>query len=500
MLQRLSAALRSDALVQDTHYQRKPILCERLDQLLLLVPPSLKQASWLAQLREDRPNYEKYRVNGQLSIAWNLAVLMLFVTCLISGVERLVRSGSSLAWTARSLGLSVSGLGYLLVLVSSPLARTQRYSQKLTSLVLLVQCLTLLVAGAFSYRSDSEVVLVVTIYSAYVLFIELCTFMQRMTICFVAVSGYFVTSMIACGSGVSMDVVENMGFLITFVTFMTFSLRLQDHLQHVSCFQQRRILKRVEKSTEAKKLGSRLLNNMIPPHVVDLLRKGVSPIAEHHDNVTIIVTDIKGFTKFAAAISLCELVNVLNSMYSAFDEIITKWELHRVEIIGDAYVISAGCPPTTNGISVDASEWATRAVEVALALQRTLPSVCNDNSVQMRVGIHTGSVVAGVVGKKGPRYHLFGKDVGYAEQMESTCVPGHVQISEATHRTLEEGGRSYRYEERQVHVEEDDALHRTWIVTGSNLFEAAAIQKKLIVRRRRHSNLIGLIAGACSEQ
>merc|ERR1719464_2119114 len=145
-------------------------------------------------------------------------------------------------------------------------------------------------------------------------------------------------------------------------------------------------------------------------------------------------------------------------MYSAFDEIIAKWELHKVEIIGDAYLISSGCPTTVDGKWVAASEWAMRAVEVALALQRTLPNVCNANSLQMRVGVHTGSVVAGVVGKKGPRYHLFGKDVGYAEQMESTGIPGRVQVSDATHRTLKDGGRNYEYEERQVQVEGDDML------------------------------------------
>jgi len=277
-------------------------------------------------------------------------------------------------------------------------------------------------------------------------------------------------------------------------------LRLQEHLQHVSCYQQRWLAKRVEKSKQAKMVGAQLLNSMLPPHVVDLLCKGISPIAAHHDSVTIVATDLKGFTKFAATISPSDLVAVLNSMYSAFDEIIAKWELHKVEIIGDAYLISAGCPATKEGNRVDASEWAMRAIEVAKALQRTVPTVCNANSVEMRVGIHTGSVVAGVVGKKGPRYHLFGKDVGYAEQMESTGIPGFVQISDATHRTLEEGGHCYEYEKRLVHVEEDDIPHRAWIVTGGNSFRAASIQRKLIFGRRRHSNVLGLFARSCANE
>merc|ERR1719507_1747542 len=108
---------------------------------------------------------------------------------------------------------------------------------------------------------------------------------------------------------------------------MAYSLRLQEHLQHVSCYQQRRFARRVQKSKEARMVGAQLLNHMLPPHVVDLLRSGISPIAEHHDNVTIVATAIKGFTKFATTIPVSDLVAVLNSMYSAFDEVIAKWQL-----------------------------------------------------------------------------------------------------------------------------------------------------------------------------
>jgi class 3 adenylate cyclase len=279
---------------------------------------------------------------------------------------------------------------------------------------------------------------------------------------------------------------------------MACSLRLQEHLQHVSCFKQRRTKKSLESIKEAKKEYAKLLASMLPHHIVDQVRQGVSPIAEHHSCVTIVATDIKGFTKFSASVTPALLVSVLNTMYSAFDEIIAKWELHKVEIIGDAYLISAGCPAPDDGTCVDASEWAMRAVEVALAMQRTLPRVCNESSVQMRVGVHTGSVVAGVVGKKGPRYHLFGKDVGYAELMESTGIPGRVQVSDATHGTLEDGGRHYQYEERQVQVEDGDTMHRTWLVTGSNSYEAAIIQRKLMLARRKGKpSLLSLIAGAC---
>ncbi|MFM7986034.1 MAG: adenylate/guanylate cyclase domain-containing protein, partial [Candidatus Fonsibacter sp.] len=192
--------------------------------------------------------------------------------------------------------------------------------------------------------------------------------------------------------------------------------------------------------------------------------QGISPIAEHHSNVTILFTDTKGFTNYSSSVSPHKLFTVLNSMYSAFDEIICNWAIHKVEIIGDAYFVSAGCPAKSDGEHDDPTENAMRAVEAALAMQRTLPSVCEDASVQMRAGLHTGSVVAGVVGMNGPRYHLFDSAVSYAVKMESNGIPGRVHISDATHKMLMDGGQAYEFVERSIRVDDDEEAQRTWLV------------------------------------
>lgn len=293
---------------------------------------------------------------------------------------------------------------------------------------------------------------------------------------------------------------------------MNCSLWLQEHLSHVFHCEQRAAGACIDKIQQARTAGSQLLTDLLPPHVVNLVREGVSPIAETHEGVTILFTDIKGFTKYSANVSPQKLCSVLNSMYSAFDEIINMWELHKVEIIGDAYWVSAGCPPRL--FNQDAaedegpprnqnhqqkeddqekresakSEFAMRAVEVGLAMLRALPSVCDDSDVQMRIGIHTGSIVAGVVGKKGPRYHLFGTTVAYAEQMESSGIPGRVQISDVTHAILERGGFAYDYEERAVEIDEDDPPACTWLINKSNNREAIQIQQNFMEVRRRQSN------------
>ena len=110
---------------------------------------------------------------------------------------------------------------------------------------------------------------------------------------------------------------------------------------------------------------------------------------------------MKGFTAFSSHIQPSELVNFLNTLYSAFDEILDKFGLYKVEVIGDAYYVVSGCP-----VERDPSDNAERCVDASLAMLRTIPRVCEDTSVQIRVGIHAGPVIAGVVGVKDPRYHV----------------------------------------------------------------------------------------------
>lgn len=283
-----------------------------------------------------------------------------------------------------------------------------------------------------------------------------------------------------CGNSGLANAIFNILFLVIFFVFMACGVYLGEHLEHVAHFEQRRVARRVSEIGDAKAAGSKLLLTLLPSHVVSLVNEGVSPIAEYHSNVTIIFTDIKGYTAFSANLNPIELVDFLNSMYSAFDEIIGNWGLHKVEIIGDAYFISAGCPSRYGKTT---SEYAMRAVEVALALQRILAVVVDDPTVQMRVGLHTGDVVAGVVGKKGPRYHLFGSTVGYAEKMESSGEPGKVQISNATYKELQKGGYQYQFEKRSIELEAEEGVQDTFFVLGGNNEAANRIRMDLARQR-----------------
>jgi len=473
---------------------------ERLELLFLLVPNSQKTPEKLEALRRDRPTYLAQLLPKQVSGARSLSIVLMLVRSLIAAADFFMDLPEQSWWLPegegrefafrivtliRTLGNHTVGLLYLLSLSSSRLSR--RFAQNLTIVMLLVQGASLLLEAILRYSSEPLFVALATMYGAYCLFYTVCTIAQRLLLATSIIVGYVVIQLISCGLQGIMGAAQNIAFLVVFGLCMASGVHLQEHLQHVSHYEQRCAQQRLQRIKQAKSAGQQLLASLLPPHVIQLVRDGVSPIAEHHSNVTILFTDIKGFTDYSSRVAPIKLFQVLNSMYSAFDEIISNWALHKVEIIGDAYFVSAGAPAQTAISSSEdaiASEFAMRAVEVALALQRTLPSVCDDALVQMRVGLHTGPVVAGVVGKKGPRYHLFGATVGYAEQMESTGIPGRVQISDATHKILTDGGYAYEFEKRSVDVEGEDDQQRTWLVKKSNSKEAMAIQKKLMQARR----------------
>jgi len=150
-------------------------------------------------------------------------------------------------------------------------------------------------------------------------------------------------------------------------------------------------------------------------------------VADTVQDCTILFTDLKGFTQYASKISPEELLRFLNQLYSKFDELTSLFGVAKIELIGDAYFGVAGCPKPDPG-------HAERAVNAGLEMIRYMPSVreMSGENIRMRVGVHSGSVIAGVVGSKDPRYHLFGQSVSTAMEHESQGVPDCVHVSQST--------------------------------------------------------------------
>jgi class 3 adenylate cyclase len=455
----------------------------------LLAPVAYTSPEFLQQLKSDREPFEEDTVWSRRAITRGLTLIwLLLITLLTAGDYYLHYLRSDLEqyfWDihviARVMGNQVVCIVYLMFLTRTDLFR--RYAQRVSIAMLGAQGLSLLVSAFLVYNNESAVI---AVYGVYVFLYPVCSILQRLCVCLAGVIGFLLVEFLRCGFASVYEQFRNLAFLITFFCCLSCGIHLEEFMTHVAHYENRRLTARSEDIRIMRESGNELLVNLLPPHVVSLVRNGVSPIAEAYPNVTIIFTDIKGFTAYSAALTPAELMVLLNSMYSAFDEVILNWGLYKVEILGDAYFISSGCPVEEVPWSPDQA--AMRAVEVALALLRTMPQVCSDARVQMRVGLHSGPVVAGVVGKKGPRYHLFGPTVVYAEKMESHGEPGRVHISNATYETLQGGDHEYESEKRSISVEGYEDVQTTWFVNKSICKEASKLQRSLIVERHKRNN------------
>ncbi|WP_354682426.1 adenylate/guanylate cyclase domain-containing protein [Cupriavidus necator] len=221
-----------------------------------------------------------------------------------------------------------------------------------------------------------------------------------------------------------------------------------------------------ERILAEQKLSERLLLNLLPYPIAerlkarpDLIASGVPElIADSFPDVTVLFADIVQFTRFSAGMSPEQLVAVLNEIFTDFDTIADYRGLEKIKTIGDAYMAAAGLPEP-------APDHAVRAAQMALDMTDALTHFNQRTgfNLQMRIGINSGPVVAGVIGKRKFIYDLWGAAVNTASRMESHGVAGRVQVTDATRRLL---GESFQFEERgSIEAKGIGALH-TWFLTG----------------------------------
>ncbi|KAJ8397940.1 hypothetical protein AAFF_G00432870 [Aldrovandia affinis] len=182
-----------------------------------------------------------------------------------------------------------------------------------------------------------------------------------------------------------------------------------------------------------KKKTETLLYAMLPRHVANQLKEGKKVEAGEFTACTILFSDVVTFTDICAACEPIQIVDMLNSMYSKFDRLTSIHDVYKVETIGDAYMVVGGVP-------IPADTHAERVANFALGMRIAAREVTNPvtgQPIQIRVGLHTGPVLAGVVGEKMPRYCLFGDTVNTASRMESHGIPDHIHLSPSTYRALE---------------------------------------------------------------
>ncbi|XP_048238249.1 atrial natriuretic peptide receptor 2-like [Haliotis rufescens] len=181
---------------------------------------------------------------------------------------------------------------------------------------------------------------------------------------------------------------------------------------------------------EEKKKSEELLYQILPRSVANSLRQGFRVDPEDFENVTIYFSDVCGFTTISAMSTPFQVVDLLNDLYTCFDAIIDRFDVYKVETIGDAYMVVSGLPQKNGNRHVSEIARMSLALlkEVDMFKIRHLP----DERLLLRIGLHSGPVVAGVVGLKMPRYCLFGDTVNTASRMESHGEELKIHISGST--------------------------------------------------------------------
>jgi len=213
--------------------------------------------------------------------------------------------------------------------------------------------------------------------------------------------------------------------------------------------------------------SERLLLNILPEPIAHQLKQNPGAIAEQFNEVTIMFADLVEFTPLSARLKPIELVNLLNQIFSTFDQLAQKLGLEKIKTIGDAYMVAAGLP-------IPRPDHAQAIAQMALAMQTAVErfqSELGDN-LQIRIGINTGVVVAGVIGQNKFIYDLWGDAVNIASRMESSSKPGSIQVTEATYEQLKD---EYVFQKRgAINVKGKGEMVTYWLV-GSQLGVIGAV-------------------------
>lgn len=191
--------------------------------------------------------------------------------------------------------------------------------------------------------------------------------------------------------------------------------------------------------------SERLLLNVLPAPIADQLRSGATTIAESHPDVSVLFADLVGFTPLAERLPPAALVDLLNEVFVEIDDLVVEAGLEKIKTIGDAYMVVGGLPVFRPDHLEALLRLAVRMGEATA----TVPTP-DGTPLQLRIGVDTGAVVAGVIGRRKFSYDVWGDTVNTASRMESHGLPGRIHVTE---RVARAAGHLFRFEPRDpVHV------------------------------------------------
>ncbi len=202
-------------------------------------------------------------------------------------------------------------------------------------------------------------------------------------------------------------------------------LRDLDRLRVIQLQQEKQLLEIEKEKSE------RLLLNILPQCIAERLKGGERNIAERFAEVTVLFADIVDFTTLANETDPEDLVTILNELFSRFDRLAEQHGLEKIKTIGDSYLVVGGLP-------LPRADHAEAVAEMALGMLATVRDLNSDSgiSLRVRIGLNSGPVVAGVIGRKKFTYDLWGTAVNLASRMQSNGLPDHIHLSEGTRRLL----------------------------------------------------------------
>ncbi|MGK7926557.1 MAG: adenylate/guanylate cyclase domain-containing protein [Spirulina sp.] len=254
-------------------------------------------------------------------------------------------------------------------------------------------------------------------------------------------------------------------FIIAFVATLSVYFYEQTAKAEFAARQEREIAYQKLERERAKlaaeqERSEKLLRNILPDSIACRLKYESQTIADSFSNVTVLFADLVGFTEFSARISATELVELLNQIFSRFDRLVEKHGLEKIKTIGDAYMVVGGLPEEREDHVLAI---ANMAIEMQFALNQFNQQ--SQYNLNLRIGIHTGEVVAGVIGLKKFAYDLWGDTVNTASRMESHGLPGHIQVSEITYQHLQD---RYLLKERGTISVKGKGEMKTYLLIGKS--------------------------------
>ncbi|HWX22294.1 MAG TPA: adenylate/guanylate cyclase domain-containing protein [Candidatus Binatia bacterium] len=178
--------------------------------------------------------------------------------------------------------------------------------------------------------------------------------------------------------------------------------------------------------------SEQLLLNILPKPIAERMKNGEVNIADYHPEATVLFADLAGFTALSALIQPEQIVSMLNEIFSEFDLLVEQLQLEKIKTVGDAYMVAGG-------IHSNRLDHTEAVAELALQIQQAMVRFNQqyNTSIRMRIGISTGSVVSGVIGRRKFAYDLWGPTVNLACQLQTAGSPGSVQVDQATYERLQ---------------------------------------------------------------